>query len=122
MIGQSRINGLQIKYSKAGSRVSKKLLQSKIQRSKGCTYEKIGTSVWQVKDAVDDYMDCYNNEHYVWSLAYLSPNEYYQFYVTGKYPLQIPNSSKPPMIEKKPKELGEKKDSDASEAAENKCS
>ena len=32
----------------------------------------------QVKDAVDDYMDYYNNERYVWELAYLSPNEYYQ--------------------------------------------
>ena len=77
---------------------------------------------YQVKEAVDDYMDYYNNERYVWDLAYLSPNEYYQFWVTGKYPLDIPKSPKPPMIEKKTEELGQKKDSDAVETVENKCS
>lgn len=76
----------------------------------------------QVKDAVDDYIDYYNNERYVWELAYLSPNEYYRFVTTGKYPLEIPNPPKPPVIEKKPEELGQKKDSDAEESAENKCS
>jgi transposase InsO family protein len=76
----------------------------------------------QVKEAVDDYMDYYNNERYVWDLAYLSPNEYYQFCVTGKYPLDIPKPPKPPTVEKKPEELGQKKDSNAVETAENKCS
>lgn len=67
----------------------------------------------QIKDAVDDYMDYYNNERYVWDLAYLSPNEYYKFVMTGKYPLDIPNPPKPPIIEKQPEELGKKMDSDA---------
>jgi len=80
------------------------------------------TKFQQVKDAVDDYIDYYNNERYVWDLAYLSPNEYYKFVTTGKYPLDIPNPPKPPAIEKKAEELGKKKDSDAAEAAENKCS
>ena len=39
----------------------------------------------QIKDTVDDYMNYYNNERYVWDLAYLSPNEYYKFVMTGKY-------------------------------------
>jgi transposase InsO family protein len=68
-----------------------------------------------IQTAVDDYMDYYNNERYVWDLAYLSPNEYYKFVTTGRYPLDIPNPPKPPVIEKKPEELGQKKDSDAEE-------
>ena len=76
----------------------------------------------QVKDAVDDYMDYYNNERYVWELAYLSPNEYYQFCATGKYPLDIPKPPEPPIIEKEPKELGQKKDSNAVKTAVNKSS
>ena len=82
------------------------------------------TKFQHVKDVVDDYIDYYNNERYVWDLAYLSPNEYYKFVMTGKYPLDIPNPPKPPVIEKKAEELGKKKDSDAAEkeAAENKCS
>lgn len=67
----------------------------------------------QIKDAVDDYMDYYNNESYVWDLAYLSANEYDKFVMTGKYPLDIPNPPKPPIIEKQPEELGKKMDSDA---------
>lgn len=76
----------------------------------------------QIQAAVDDYMDYYNNERYVWDLAYLSPNEYYKFVTTGKYPLEIPNPPKPPVIEKKPEELGKKKDSDAEQSADDKCS
>jgi transposase InsO family protein len=75
-----------------------------------------------IQTAVDDYMDYYNNERYVWDLAYLSPNEYYKFVTTGRYPLDIPNPPKPPVIEKKPEELGQKKDSDAEESADDKCS
>lgn len=80
------------------------------------------TKFHQVKEAVDDYMDYYNNERYVWDLAYLSPNEYYRFCITGKYPLAIPRPPKPPVIEKIPEELGKKKDSGTAEAVENKCS
>ena len=76
----------------------------------------------QIKDAIDDYMDYYNNERYVWDLAYLSPNEYYKFVMTGKYPLDIPNPPKPPVIEKQPEELGKKKDSDAEKSVDDKCS
>ena len=39
-----------------------------------------------VKRAVDDWMDYYNNERYQWSLAKLSPNEYYEYITTGAYP------------------------------------
>lgn len=63
----------------------------------------------QVKFAVDDYMDYYNNERYVWDLAYLSPNEYYQFVTTGRYLLEIPHPPKPPVIPKRPEELGKRK-------------
>ncbi|MDO4651082.1 MAG: IS3 family transposase [Eubacteriales bacterium] len=75
----------------------------------------------QIKYAVDDYMDYYNNERYVWDLAYLSPNEYYEFVTTGRYPLAIPNPPKPPAIQKRSEELGKKK-SEPAEAADDKCS
>jgi len=42
----------------------------------------------QVKILVDDWMDYYNNERYQWSLAKLSPSEYYRYVTTGFYPLQ----------------------------------
>lgn len=77
---------------------------------------------FQQKDVVEDYMDYYNNERYVWDLAYLSPNEYYEFVMTGKYPLEIPNPPKVPVIERKPEDLGKKKDSEAEKSAENRCS
>ena len=73
----------------------------------------------QIEVAVDDYMDYYNNEYYLWNLAYLSPNEYYEFVTTGVYPLDIPNPPKPPVIEKLPEELG-KKILDAETSAEDK--
>ena len=60
----------------------------------------------QVKSVIDEYMDYYNNERYQWELAKLSPNEYYQFCVTGKYPLAVPNPPPAPKVEKSPKELG----------------
>jgi transposase InsO family protein len=42
----------------------------------------------QVKALVDDWMDYYNTERYQWSLAKLSPQEYYRYVTTGFYPLQ----------------------------------
>ena len=42
----------------------------------------------QVKEIVDDWMDYYNNERFQWSLAKLSPREYYRYVTTGFYPLQ----------------------------------
>ena len=74
----------------------------------------------QVKDAIDDFIDYYNNERYQWDLAKLSPNEYYEFVKTGIYPLAIPNPPKLPVIEKKPEELGKKKESEAEQSAEDK--
>ena len=41
----------------------------------------------QVKDIIDDWMDYYNNDRYQWQLAKLSPNEYYNYIITGIYPL-----------------------------------
>lgn len=55
-------------------------------------------------------------------MANLSSNEYYKFVMTGKYPLDISNPPKPPVIEKKPEELGKKKDSDVEKSADDKSS
>ena len=41
----------------------------------------------EVKKVIDDWMDYYNNDRYQWKLAKLSPNEYYNYMVTGMYPL-----------------------------------
>lgn len=59
-----------------------------------------------VKSVIDDYMDYYNNERYQWGLAKLAPNEFYDFVMTGEYPLDIPNRPARPAIAKKPEELG----------------
>lgn len=61
-----------------------------------------------VKDIVDDYMDYYNNRRYQWNLAKLSPNEYYSFVTTGRYPLNIGSTPPLPIIQKKPDALGAK--------------
>lgn len=42
----------------------------------------------EVKEVIDDWMDYYNNDRYQWRLAKLSPNEYYNYIVTGVYPLK----------------------------------
>jgi len=54
----------------------------------------------EVKDLIDWYMDYYNNRRYQWKLAKLSPNEYYQFVMTGRYPLDVENQPKAPSISK----------------------
>ena len=41
----------------------------------------------QIQRKVLDWIDYYNNERYQWSLAKLSPNEYYEYIKTGVYPL-----------------------------------
>ena len=48
----------------------------------------------EVKVIIDDWMDYYNNDRYQWRLAKLSPNEYYDYIITGEYPLKdvIPSS------------------------------
>lgn len=42
----------------------------------------------EVKNIIDDWIDYYNNERYQWQLAKLSPNQYYQYIITGIYPLK----------------------------------
>ena len=39
-----------------------------------------------VQRSIDDWMDYYNNDRYQWDLAKLSPNEYYRYLTTGRYP------------------------------------
>ncbi len=46
------------------------------------------TSFEEVRAKVDDWIDYYNTERYQWDLARLSPREFYQYTVTGVYPLQ----------------------------------
>ncbi len=46
----------------------------------------------QVKTVIDEWVDYYNNDRYQWDLARLSPNEYYEYWITGIYPLPV----KPP--------------------------
>lgn len=60
----------------------------------------------EVKEIVDDYIDYYNNERYQWDLAKLSPSEYYNFCMTGEYPIDIEDSPEPPFARKDPSELG----------------
>jgi transposase InsO family protein len=42
-----------------------------------------------VKHIIDNWMNYYNNDRYQWQLAKLSPNEYYECYMTGNYPLKL---------------------------------
>ena len=60
----------------------------------------------EVKEIVDNYMGYYNNSRHQWELAKLSPNEFYQFYTTGIYPLDISNKPVPPKPVKTASELG----------------
>jgi len=46
-----------------------------------------------VKAKIDDWIDYYNNDRYQWDLCKLSPNEYYEYVKTGKYPLSRYNST-----------------------------
>ena len=41
----------------------------------------------QVRAVVDDWMDYYNKDRYQWDLEKLSPREYYEYRLTGVYPL-----------------------------------
>ena len=48
----------------------------------------------EAKLVIDDYMDYYNNDRGQWQLAKLSPNEYYEYCLTGIYPLISYNNHK----------------------------
>jgi len=39
---------------------------------------------------IDDWINYYNNDRYQWDLAKLSPREYYEYTITGVYPLSFP--------------------------------
>lgn len=41
----------------------------------------------EVKATIDNWIDYYNNDRYQWDLAKLSPNEFYNYIITGNYPL-----------------------------------
>lgn len=41
----------------------------------------------EVKMIIEDYIDYYNNDRYQWNLAKLSPKEYYEYSITGIYPI-----------------------------------
>ena len=47
------------------------------------------TKFSQLKKLIDDYMDYYNNYKYQWNLAKLSPKEYYNYSITGVYPINM---------------------------------
>ena len=44
----------------------------------------------EVHGIIADWTAYYNDERYQWELARLSPNEYYNYVITGVYPLVIP--------------------------------
>ena len=58
-----------------------------------------------IKAAIDDWMDYYNNDRYQWQLAKLSPNQYYDYVRTGIHPLckQGLMPPVPPAIDSTPK-------------------
>ena len=75
------------------------------------------TEYEEVKVLVDDYIDYYNNDRYQWSLAKLSPNEFYEFITTGEYPIDIPDPPPVPEIPKDASELGKSSPEPAGEGA-----
>jgi transposase InsO family protein len=46
----------------------------------------------EVRRVISDWTDYYNNDRYQWDLAKLSPREYYNYRLTGIYPLEIPKA------------------------------
>jgi transposase InsO family protein len=57
--------------------------------------DEIGTAIGrcktfkEIKEIIDDWIDYYNNERYQWDLDKLSPAEYYQYKLTGNYPIEL---------------------------------
>ena len=43
-----------------------------------------------VVKVISEWADYYNTDRYQWNLARLSPNEFYEYCLTGVYPLTIP--------------------------------
>lgn len=52
-------------------------------------------TVEEVRSILNDWTDYYNNDRYQWSLAKLSPNEFYKYITTGEYPLPIAPPTEP---------------------------
>jgi len=50
------------------------------------------TNFEEIHQVISDWTDYYNNERYQWDLVRLAPKEYYEYLVTGEYPLTIPKS------------------------------
>ena len=46
-----------------------------------------------VRRVIAEWADYYNNDRYQWDLAKLSPKEYYDYRITGAYPLVIPKAN-----------------------------
>lgn len=47
----------------------------------------------EIQQVITNWTEYYNNERYHWNLAKLAPTGYYQFLVTGVYPLTIPKAN-----------------------------
>ena len=54
---------------------------------------------------IDDWMDYYNNDRYQWQLVKLSPNQFYEYTLTGIHPLLEKGMlhPQPPAIDSTPK-------------------
>ena len=99
-------SGLRQSMSRRGNCWDNAPQESFFGRMKDLIMDKLAnvTEFIEVKAIVDDYMDYYNNDKYQWGLCKLSPNEYYQFIITGEYPLKgvpspsVPSSFKDPAL------------------------
>lgn len=52
----------------------------------------------EVREMIDDWIDYYNNDRYQWELLKLSPHEFYDYTVTGIYPLHSWGSAPNPEV------------------------
>lgn len=50
------------------------------------------TTFEEIHQMINDWANYYNIERYQWDLVRLSPREYYNYLVTGQYPLTIPKA------------------------------
>ena len=46
----------------------------------------------EIKSIIENWIDYYNNDRYQWDLQKLSPREYYEYKLTGNYPLAVGHS------------------------------
>lgn len=59
----------------------------------------LASSFEDAKAMLDDWMDYYNTDRGQWQLAKLSPNEFFDYYTTGIYPLVLSPLSTQPHVE-----------------------